>query len=330
MTGLQVATLSQGASELHRNRQAQGVVRQPNMTTHSRSPVDKFGISHEAFKAWFEHERQMPTKHLWELMPDTRDISWTMQLPKILDEAATLINRHLKAAENLEVVKWLKSQECFNRSERKMFANSALFTLDQFTPRAEQEREQFCHWAATTRVIKNVDRKLKARLLLRPLKGGWHSRLIHALHEYLCSDYAYELVNASRTFPKLLTAAQLTLNDLIQLILQTEREGIVAKPSKLIRTVAALEIIRDHSLHLPPLRRSVHSKEHLFIYRLYLANRAATRGRGKPDVIVELMALKGFAHQFDARSVERTIAKYKTSIDPATLRKKATFTAGAI
>ena len=66
---------------------------------------------------------------------------------------------------------------------------------------------------------------------------------------------------------------------------------------------------QTQALDLPIRRNDPRGAERLFVYRMQSINRTISR-KAKAEAIYELMAMDGFRHQYDLRTVERLCKQF--------------------
>jgi hypothetical protein len=258
----------------------------------------------DVFDEWFALEKEQPAIHL---LNDLASVplgiangsvvisSFGRLIEEKIREAFALYDLHLLA----QVRQWADSQPGFLKAKA---------LLDKYASRQDSDL-----WLS--RFIERAEKESEPRRLKFTIEGVfseglahyWGAKLYRALHEYHYTDTATRMYEIVQHGPKAIDAIVDAI-DRGQAYLDDMQELLGIGMSGLPRVVNRL---RDVSFaHLPIQRNTRFKSEHLFVSRIRRANLDFAR-RPKPDVIVELMTMDGFARQFDERTIERICARLK-------------------
>ena len=277
------------------------------------------GYEENMFIEWLDLARIYPAEHLYEEMcSEERPENWSDEfLSKRLGFAEDIYEHHFRKFSELKLTQKLRKEAGFNQALRAIRGGrrgnfSNLPVLTSGTSKEDAVLKVLKAFRTAT-VPSDAVHELRA-CFIRSAANGWHFHFVQAFHEYLFTENAERLYEARKDgkhqFERLLVAA----NSLDRLIdsLGSERMFEVREIPRWKWLKAKLE----SSLHggmifdtLPINRDSKLKREQLFVYRMYRANKRATR-YPKPAVIADLMTIEGFKHQFDLRHIERMCAAF--------------------
>lgn len=274
-----------------------------------------------AFDAWLSVAREAPAKRLWleiyaefKLLPRSGAPTpeFLAKVKHYLDSRAPLVDELCERLERLPLNRWLLKQPGFKRAQLQLWktppiANEDLTRHNQYI----DDRAQQGHFA-----YGYVNRLF----LWSPLES-WMGSLVTALHEYHYTDNADQMHGLAKDSKKIFSSFEVARTRLLQLL------SLVGRPNgvefRMLERLT-LEDWRRGVYELPIHRDSQYKSEHLFVYRMWKANRSFAR-KQKPEVIGELMTIGGFRHEFDARTLQRLFSKFKAAED----RRKGQIPAGA-
>lgn len=150
-----------------------------------------------------------------------------------------------------------------------------------------------------------------------PFRHSWTVKCIEAIAEYFNPEMPRMIRDARSEAVAALEQARLAISRLQR---STATVSSLNLPDAKVRVRATFTKMLDsftelsEPLNLPaeafPISRlDARSSERLFVFRMYRANFAMTRGP-RFEAIDELMSIEGFRHQYDRRTIERLCTEF--------------------
>lgn len=209
-------------------------------------------------------------------------------------------------------IEWLHSQRDFHRADAKV--NRPRGKADQFGNETSEQfsrrmAESLWNSAAAHRPTDPTIEVIR-RIAVRGSFGFssyWLVNILSALREYFYSDTADTVLHTVKRFNEAAAEMESVARRLAAASNEIEAmgfPGLRRLPSARYRRIAEDGISQIDPSVLPIRRNDAHSRERVFVYRVWMANKRWT-SNPKTDAIADLMCIEGIKHQYDTRNIEK-------------------------
>ena len=231
--------------------------------------------------------------------------------------------------------KWIAKQREFQRAHhllwygrraRKSGGQSGPARNDVICARVEQlfraamdTSRPLRHSRKTPRETVSPD--IALRELLTPwrrsytFRDHWTTSCLAALRQYHHSEDWKSSILVAKSWTAKRESAVRALRELTGILAHVDSLGLKSGGTQRFRFALDSANALPLRIEVPVKRNDLHAREQLFVFQLFRANRSAVR-KPKAEVIVDLMGLEGFEHQYPLRHVERLCASFADKFFP--------------